>query len=227
MDIVGLGVKIVEQLVDAGLVHDSADLYTLTRDSLLKLEGFGEKKADNLLQAIDESRKRPLARVINALGIRGVGEVTAGNLAKTFGSLDALAAAGVDTLQNIEGVGPNIAQGIVDWFSKPGNQTLLAKLKAVGVWPTSGQETEAKGSQALAGEIFVVTGTLPNFGREEIKALIQSHGGKTTDSVSRNTSYLVVGENPGSKLDKATQLGIPVLEEAGLLDLIRRRGGKI
>jgi DNA ligase (NAD+) len=223
MDIVGLGIKIVEQLVEANLVCDSADLYSLQRDTLLKLEGFAEKKADNLIQSIENSRKQPLARLINALGIHGVGEVTAADLAKAFGDLDSLAGASVNDLQMIEGVGPNIAQGIVDWFSKPGNRQLLAKLKAAGVWPSAVQDASAGETKLLAGETFVVTGTLPTYGRDEIKALIQSQGGKVTDSVSKNTSFLVLGENPGSKLEKATQLGVPVLDEAGLLGLIRRR----
>lgn len=224
MDIVGLGIKIVEQLVEAGLVKDAADLYTLKGESLLQLEGFAEKKVDNLLQAIENSRSQPLARVINALGIHGVGEVTAADLAKVYGNIETLSRAGVDDLQNIEGIGPNIAMGIVDWFSKPGNRQLLAKLKAAGVWPEARPETSGGGAAELAGETFVVTGTLPNFGREEIKTFIQSHGGKVTDSVSKNTSFLVLGENPGLKLEKARQLGIPVLDEAGLLDLIRKRG---
>lgn len=223
MDIAGLGIKIVEQLVEAKLVSDAADLYTLRREDLLKLEGFAEKKADNLLQAIENSRKQPLARLINALGIRGVGEVTAADLAKAFGNLDALCQAGADVLQTIEGIGPNIAQGIVDWFSQPGNRRLLEKFRAAGVWPSLDRTAGAAETGTLSGLTFVVTGTLPTYGREEVKALIQSHGGKVVDSVSKNTGYLVLGENPGSKLEKARQLGVNVIDEAGLLELIQGR----
>ncbi len=223
MDIVGLGIKIVEQLVEAGLVHDVADLYTLQREDLLALEGFAEKKVDNLLEAIRASRQRPLSRVINALGIRGVGEVGAVDLAHSYADLDELARAGLEDLQNIEGVGPNIAQGIVDWFARPANQQVLEKLRGVDVWPVEAArpaEAAAGQPQPLAGQTFVVTGTLPTFSREGIKAFIEEHGGKVTDSVSKKTSYVVVGENPGSKLEKARELGVPILDEAALRRLV-------
>ncbi len=220
MDIVGLGIKIVEQLVEAGLVKSPADLYSLSKDDLLKLEGFAEKKAENLLQAIAASRERPLARLISALGIHGVGEVMAADLARAFTDLDALASARLEDLMMIEGVGPNTAQSIVDWFARPGNREFLARLKAAGVWPVSEQkQAAAQGSQPLAGLTFVVTGTLASFSREGVKEYIQARGGKVTDSVSKKTDYLVAGEAAGSKLDKARQLGVPVLDEAGLLKL--------
>lgn len=224
MDIAGLGIKIVEQLVEAGLVHDVADLYTLRKEDLLRLEGFAEKKAQNLLNAIQASKSRSLARLINALGIRGVGEVTAAELARHYPDLDALAKASVEELMQIEGIGPNTAQAIVDWFSRPRNQRVLEKLKAAGVWPRS-EMAAPSGTAALAGLTFVITGTLKNFTREDAKAFIEAHGGKVTDSVSRNTNYLVVGENPGSKLQKARQLGIPLLDEESLQRLIRERSG--
>lgn len=228
MDIAGLGIKIVEQLVAAGLLQDASDLYTLKRSDLLRLEGFAEKKADNLLQGIENSKNQSLPRLINALGIHGVGEVTAGDLAKAFGDLDELRKADITTLQTIEGIGPNIAQGIVDWFAKPGNLRLLEKLQAASVWPRmENAAKQALEASILGGMTFVVTGTLPTLGREEVKTLIQRFGGKATDSVSKNTSFLILGESPGSKLDKARQLEIPVMDEAGLLDLIRSRGGKI
>ena len=135
MDIVGLGIRIVEQLIESGLVKDVADLYTLQRDDLLKLEGFAEKKADNLLTAIAESKKQSLARLITALGIRGVGEVMAVDLAAAFGDLDTLSKVTENELQQIEGVGPNISRAIVDWFGREKNQQLLVKLKSAGVWP--------------------------------------------------------------------------------------------
>lgn len=225
MDMVGMGIKIVEQLIEAGLVHDVADLYSLQRSDLLKLEGFGDKKADNLLAAIESSRAQPLNRLINALGIRSVGEVAAADLAKFFPSLSELSRATTEDLMRIEGIGPNTAQAIVDWFARPANQKLLDKLHAAGVWPKA-EESSISKPTTLEGLTFVITGTLPNYSRDQVKELIQTQGGKTTDSVSKNTSYLVAGEAAGSKLDKARALGVPVLDEAGLLDLIRTRGGK-
>jgi DNA ligase (NAD+) len=220
MDIVGLGIRIVEQLVNSGLVRDVADLYTLKKKDLLALEGFAEKKADNLLESIDVSRLRPLSRLINALGIRGVGEVMASDLAGHFHDLDALAKATFDGLQEIEGVGPNIAQAIVDWFSRPANRKLLEKLRAAGVWPSAIEAVRMESTPLpFSGMTFVVTGTLPDFTRDEIKEYIQSRGGKVTDSVSKKTSYVVAGENPGSKLEKARSLGVPVLNQQSLLDL--------
>jgi DNA ligase (NAD+) len=217
MDIVGLGIKIVEQLVNAGLIHDMADLYTLQKEQLLSLEGFADKKADNLLGAINDSRTRPLARLITALGIRGVGEVMAADLAGYFINLDSLSRASLVDLQTIEGIGPNIAQALVDWFARSANIQLLDKLKKRGVWPQSDiQSLSHQNSTPLAGLTFVITGTLPVFSRDEAKAFIETHGGKVTDSVSKKTSYLVLGESPGSKLDKARALGVPVLDEAGL-----------
>ena len=220
MEIVGLGEKIVEQLVEAGLVQDMADLYTLKPEDLLEMEGFAEKKAENLLAAIEASRQQPLARLINALGIRGVGEVMAVDLAKNYSSLDGLARATLDELRTIEGVGPNIAQAIVDWFARPANQRLLQKLKAVNLWPVTKAEVKAPGSTLLEDQTFVITGTLPALSREEARELILKFGGKVTDSVSKKTSYLVRGENPGSKLEKARELGVPVLDEAGLRRLV-------
>ncbi len=218
MDIVGMGIKIVEQLVSAGLVHDVADLYRLTAADLQPLEGFAEKKIENLLESIAASRSRPLARLITALGIRGVGEVMAQEMGIAFHDLDAMSMASITGLQMIDGVGPNIALSIVDWFTKPANQQVLNKLKDYGVWPMRGGNFSTS-AQELAGFTFVVTGTLPDFSRDEIKTWIQVRGGKVTDSISRNTSYLVVGENAGSKLERARGLGVPILDQAGLLKL--------
>ncbi|HEY9087723.1 MAG TPA: NAD-dependent DNA ligase LigA [Anaerolineaceae bacterium] len=218
MDIIGMGIKIVDQLVDAGLVRDVADLYTLRREDLLQLEGFAEKKADNLLASIAASKERPLPRLINALGIRGVGEVTAVDMAARFADLDALAAATLGELQSMEGIGPNTAQAVVDWFAREANQTVLRKLKAAGVWPRS-ETKPAAGPQPFAGMTFVVTGTLPTLSREQAKEFIQSRGGKVIDSVSKKTSYLVLGESPGSKLDKARELGVAIIDEARLRSL--------
>jgi DNA ligase (NAD+) len=220
MDIVGLGIKIVEQLVDAGLVHDVADLYTLSKEDLLELEGFADKKADNILAAIQESKKQSLARLLTALGIRGVGEVSAAELARQFRSIDEVRTAEVEGLLQIEGIGPNIAQAIVDWFHSPTNQKVLAKLHVAGVWPVAEQvETVLESDQSFSGQTFVITGTLPGFTRQEAKEFIESHGGRVIGSVSKKTSYVVVGENPGSKFGKAKDLGVRILDEVGLRQL--------
>lgn len=226
MDIVGLGIKIVEQLITNHLVNDIADLYTLTKEDLLKLEGFADKKADNLLASIETSRHNPLSRLLTALGIRGVGEVAAVDLAKYFPNLDLLQKASLDDLQKIEGIGPNIAQGIVDWFNRPANQEILNKLKRAGVWPSNQTvqptEEENRDLAILSGMTFVITGTLPDLSRDEAKAYIQKYGGKVTDGVSKKTSYVVAGESAGSKLDKAVELGVPILDQAGLKNLVER-----
>ncbi|MBX3035824.1 MAG: NAD-dependent DNA ligase LigA [Anaerolineales bacterium] len=227
MDIVGLGIKIVEQLIESDLVKDVADLFTLKKSDLLKLEGFAEKKADNLLGAIEQakgdalsgSKGQSLNRFIAALGIHGVGEVMANDLARAFGNVSALSKASADDLQQIEGLGPNIAESIVDWFKRPANQKVLKKLKAAGVDPQM-QKAEGKKQGVLSGLTFVVTGTLPNFSRDDAKEFIESNGGKVTDSVSKKTSYLVLGENPGSKFDKAKSLGVKIIDEAGLKKLV-------
>jgi DNA ligase (NAD+) len=194
-----------------------ADLYTLKKEQLLALEGFKDKKADNLLTAIENSKGQSLQRFIAALGIHGVGEVMAGDLSRKFEDLDALSKAKADDLMQIEGLGPNIAESIVDWFARPMNQKVLKKLKSVGMWPTGGvSNVESQMSDAFAGMTFVVTGTLPTFSRDDAKAFIESHGGKVTDSVSKKTSYLVLGENPGSKFEKAKSLGVKIIGEEEL-----------
>ena len=225
MDIAGMGIKIVEQLAAVGLLRSVADLYRLSRADLLQLEGFAEKKADNLLQAVADSRNQPLARLLTALGLRGVGEVLASDLARAYPDLEALSQASFEDLQTLDGVGPNIAQAIVDWFARTANQALLADLRSLGVWPLAPPSSKAlvggeSGRQALNGMSFVITGTLPGLSRDEAKALIEAQGGKVSDSVSKKTSYLLLGENPGSKLDKARLLGITILDEAGLRRLI-------
>jgi DNA ligase (NAD+) len=219
MDIVGLGIKIVDQLVTEGLVEDIADLYTLRREELLELGGFAEKKADNLLESIRASKDQSLNRLLTALGIRGVGEAIAADLVRHYPDLDSLADANADELQTIEGVGPNIAAAIVDWFSRPANQEVLSKLRAAGVWPVSELEPEPEVGRPFEGLTFVVTGTLPSFTRTEIKAFINLRGGKVTGSVSRNTDFLVAGERAGSKLTKAQSLGVKVVSEQELLQM--------
>lgn len=226
MDIVGMGIRIVVQLVESGLVHDLADIYALKKEDLLTLEGFAEKKADNLIQAIEASRERPLARLITALGIPSVGEVLANDLARAFPDLDALSKATVEDLMRLDGVGPSTAAAIVDWFSLPTNQNVIQKFRLFGVWPVNkSKQAGSGGPLPLEGMTIVVTGTLPTYSREQVKELIQNHGGKVTDSVSKKTTYLVAGESAGSKLEKARSLGVPVIDEAGLLALIES-GGK-
>ncbi len=222
MDITGLGIKIVEKLIEAGLVKDVADIYTLMREDILdavtkknrKTEAAPPGKiADNLLAAIEASRRQPLNRLITALGIHGVGEVSAADLSRHVPSLDLLAVASGDQLQRVDGVGPNIAEAIVDWFTRERNQKVLEKLKAAGVWPESSAVNGPSSTGTFTGLTFVVTGTLSGFSREGVKEFIEQHGGKVTDSVSKNTSYLVVGDAPGSKIQKAQALGVKIIGE--------------
>ena len=227
MDIEGLGEKIVAQLIDAELIADVADLYRLPKDALRELDKFGEKKAQNLIDAIAASKERGLARLLIGLGIRHIGEVSARDLARHFGSIDTLMQANVEMLQQIEGVGPILAQSVVDWFSREGNRALIEKLKTAGLKVTSNeaamttQPAVSAAPAAFAGKTFVITGALSK-PREEIAAWIEARGGKVTDSVSKKTSYVVVGESPGSKVAKAQQLGVTILDEAGLNELITR-----
>jgi DNA ligase (NAD+) len=227
MDIVGLGYKIVEKLVTSGSVKDVADLYTLSREAILDALTKKDRKssseppgkiADNLLASIDSSRKQPLSRLITALGIRGVGEVMAGDLSRFFADLDALSKAKTDDLMQIEGIGPNIAEAVVDWFATPANLKVLRKLKAAGVWP-KGERGQKRQQGALSGLTLVVTGTLPSLSREGAREFIEVHGGKVTDSVSKKTDYLVLGAEPGSKLEKARSLGVKIIDETQLRKL--------
>ena len=230
MDITGLGIKMVEKLIETGLVKDVADIYILKRADILAAVTKKDRKtgkeppgkiADNLLAAIEISRRQPLSRLLTALGMRGVGEVSAADLSRAFPSLDMLALANEDQLQKVEGVGPNIAEAIVDWFGRERNRKVLEKLKAAGVWPINqpSQTNNSRSSGPLVGMTFVVTGTLPTFSREGVKEFIEQHGGKVIDSVSKNTSYLVLGEAPGSKYDKAKALGVKVIGEDELRKL--------
>ena len=230
MDIAGLGSKIVEKLLEAGKIKDVADIYTLKRADILEAVTKKERKtkneppgkiADNLLASINTSRSQSLARLITALGIRGVGEVMAGDLSRNFVDLDALAKVTADDLMKIGGLGPNIAESVVDWFARPFNRQLLKKLKAAGVWPKGGPSSNVKSqmSDVFTGLTFVITGTLPTFSREDAKDFIESHGGKVTDSVSKKTSYLLLGEAPGSKFEKAKSLGVKIIGEDELKKL--------
>ncbi len=220
MDIAGLGEKIVVKLTEAGLLKSIADLYILQKDDLLKLDKFGELKASNLLNAIKASKSQSLQRLIIGLGIHGIGEVSAGDLAKHFKSLDALSHASLDDLQSIPGIGPNTAESIVHWFSQTQNQATLQRLKSYGIWPVIQEQVKTESPKPLEGLTFVITGTLPNMSRDEAKQLIESNGGKTTGSVSKNTNYLLLGENPGSKLTKALELGIQTISEQELMNML-------
>jgi DNA ligase (NAD+) len=222
MDIEGLGIKVAELMVKAGIVRDVADVYSLTAGALLALEGFAEKRAEKLIDAIRASRTRPLATLLTALGIRSVGETMAGDLAAAFGDLEALSHAGAADLERVAGVGPNTSAAVRDWFERASNRKLLQKLRRAGVWPKAAARAVSKKPQSLAGKTFVVTGTLAGLTRDEAKALIQAHGGKVSSAVSSKTAYLVVGESPGSKLEEARKHGVPQLDEAGLRALIGR-----
>ena len=222
MDIVGMGIKIVEQLAQEGLIRNFSDLYKLEKADLLELEGFGEKKAENLLEAIEQSKTQSLSRLITALGIRGVGEVVGGILAARFGSLDSLKIAAYEDLDKIAGIGPNIAQAILDWFDIEGNQKILASLKESGIWPiTETGDQDLERDLPLDGKSFVLTGTLAGYSRTELKEILQSLGGRVTGSVSAKTDFVVVGENPGSKFEKAQELGITILSEDEIKEMIQ------
>jgi DNA ligase (NAD+) len=218
MDIDGLGEKIVDQLVDKGLVKDVADLYSLKLDQVANLERMAEKSAQNLLDEIAASKKQSLSRLIYALGMRFVGERTGQLLAENFGSLEELEEAKPEDLEKVTEVGPKVSESIVEFFSEPANRKLIKKLHAAGVRPTA-EKREIK-SQKFTGKSFVFTGALEHRSREEAGELVQQHGGKLSGSVSKKTDYVVVGADPGSKYDKAKELGVTVLTEAEFEKLI-------
>lgn len=208
-----------EEPTRKALVHSIADIYALTRDDLLSLERIGEKTADSILTEIEKSKKQPLNRVLLGLGIRHVGERTAQALAEEFGSIDAIIAAGEEELTRVNDIGPKVAATVRDFFDSPRNLALVERLRAFGLTFTA--EKRVRGT-ALAGLTFVLTGTLPTLTREEAKQRIEAAGGKVSGSVSKKTNYVVAGEEAGSKLDKARELQIEVLDEASLLDLLVR-----
>jgi len=212
MNIDGLGEKIVDQLVEQKLVKDVADLYSLKLEEVAELERMGEKSAQNLLDEIDASKKNPLSRLIFALGMRFVGERTGQLLAEQFSTLEELAAAKEEELEQVPEVGPKVAESIVEFFSEAANRNLIKKLYKAGVRPTA-EKREVK-SQKLAGKSFVFTGGLANRSREDAGELVLQHGGKVSGSVSKKTDYVVVGTDPGSKFDKAKELGVTVLTES-------------
>jgi DNA ligase (NAD+) len=218
MNIEGLGEAVVGQLMERGLVRSVADLYKLTMEQLVDLERFAEKSARTLLDEIEGSKKAGLARAIMGLGIRFVGERTAELLAQEFGTIEALEKATAEDLERVEEVGPRISEAILDFFAQPANRALVEALRAAGVEMTA--EKKVRSTQ-LAGLTFVLTGSLPTLTRDEAKRRIEDAGGKVSGSVSKKTSYVVAGEEAGSKLDKATELKIKVIDEDELLALLK------
>ncbi len=217
MNIEGMGDALVNQLTDRGLVKNVADIYKLTKADLLGLERMGDKSAQNVLDEIEASKKLPLERVIFGLGIRMVGERTAQFLAEHFGSLDALETAGEEELQEVNEVGPRIAESIVEFFKESANRKLVERLRESGLTLTG--KKKQRGTK-LAGKTFVITGTLANYSRDEAKKLLEDAGGKVTGSVSKKTDYLLAGDEAGSKLDKAKELGVPVIDEKEMEKLL-------
>jgi len=216
MDIEGLGVKLVAQLVDRGLVKHVGDLYFLTKEQLASLDRMAEKSAENLLEALERSKEREPARVLCALGIRHVGEHVARVLMDHFGSIDRLAKASADELESVPGIGPEVAGSVVDFFSHEENMRVLEKLKRAGLK----FEVEKEAARPLSGKKFVFTGTLSSMTRSEAEELIRKLGGEASSSVSRRTDYVVVGENPGSKLERARQLGVKTITEEEFLRMV-------
>ena len=220
MDIRGLSYSRIEQLISQGLVEDAADLYSLDRRKLLGLEGYAEKGTDALLAAIDASKSQPLSRLLTALGIRHVGAIAAQLLARHFGTLDDLARATREEIGAVRGVGDIIADGVVAYFSNKGAKRLIEKLRKAGVNFTEPHLVAAGG--ALSGKTVVITGTLPTLTRTKATEVVEQAGGRVTNSVSKATSFLVAGEEAGSKLEKAKTLGVEVIDEA---ELLKRIGG--
>ncbi len=220
VDIEGLGDKLVEQLVDAGVVKTLPDLYRLGVMAVANLDRMAEKSARNVLEALEKSKQTTLPRFLFGLGIRHVGEATAKDLARHFGNLDAIMNASVDQLLAVNDVGPTVAQSIRTFFDQPHNREVVEQLRACGVHWEEGTPLDAA-SLHLAGKTFVLTGTFPTLRREEAKALLEASGAKVAGSVSKKTDYVVAGEDAGSKLDKARELGVAVIDEAGMLALLR------
>lgn len=221
MDIEGLGRRLVDQLLDRGLLSDPASLWDLDQRVVAELPGWGEKSAANLLSQLEAARRRPLWRLLHGLGIRHVGERAAKVLADAFGSLDALAAASAAELEGVNGIGPTTAASVVSFFADPDGRLLVERLQSRGVDPRESPRPSV--GQALAGLTFVLTGSLSR-PRDEVGGLLESHGARVVDSVSRKTSYVVAGPGAGSKLEKAGKLGVSVLDEAALVGLLAERG---
>jgi DNA ligase (NAD+) len=219
MDIEGLGDRLVDRLVEIGKVRSVVDLFRLSKDDLLAIDRLGDKSADNLMSAITGAKERPLDRLIFALGIRHVGEHVARVLAHATGSLEALVDMPAEKLAEVHGIGDEVAAAVSQHFARPENRDTVTRLLELGV---RGQPLAAAvKSDKLKGKTFVVTGTLASMSRDEAQALIAEHGGRAASSVSKNTDYLVAGDKAGSKLEKAQKLGVAVLTEAELIELLR------
>ncbi|HEY6836929.1 MAG TPA: NAD-dependent DNA ligase LigA [Gaiellaceae bacterium] len=218
-DIDGVGEQLMRRLWELGLVRSLPDLYRLTKQQLLELDGFADKSASNSIEAIERSKRTPFSRVLLGLNIPDVGWVTAQNLARHFGSVDKLAAATQEDIQEVEGLGPERAEAIAEWFSDKDNRRLVEELKSLGLRFEAGAE-ERPVEGPLTGSTYVITGTLEGFSRDEVRKALEAKGAKVADSVSKKTTGVIAGESPGSKLAKAEQLGVPVLDEGGLRNLL-------
>ncbi len=225
LDIEGLGEKLVEQVVERELVRTPADIYRLSVETLAGLERMAEKSAANLLEAIEKSKQTTLARFVYALGIRNVGESTAQDLARYFGNIDAIANANAEGLQQVPDVGPVVAQSIAGFFAEPHNRAVVDELMNAGVCFAEAAQREVNTAGPVYGKTFVLTGAMPTLSRDEATQRIRDCGGKVTGSVSKKTDYVVAGADPGSKQEKALELGIAILDEAGLLKLLQQSGG--
>jgi DNA ligase (NAD+) len=223
LDIKGIGEKLVHQLVDKGLVHSVADLYNLTEEQLCGLERMGKRSAEKLVQVIRESKNQPWSRVLYGLGIRHVGNVNAQLLSEKFTTVDKLATAKQSDIEGVYGIGVEIAQSVYQWFHISANQNLITRLQSIGLQFDQTQliDNAAETKPDLVNKVFVITGTLPTLKRDEAKSLIQKAGAKVTDSLSKKTDFVVVGDKAGSKLEKARALGIKQLDEAELLEMLR------
>ena len=220
MRIEGLGFALADQLIAKKMVKDVADLYSLTLDDLTSLERMAEKSASNVLSQIEASKSRDLWHLIYGLGIRHVGERTAAILARHFGSLERLAEATVEELDDIHEIGLTMAQSIHDWFADEGNVRLCERLRQARVRTEAEKQASPAGERRFTGKQFVLTGTLPGMSRDEARELIEASGGRVMSSVSKKTDYVVAGDEPGSKLDKAKQLGVKVIDEAELKKML-------
>jgi len=223
MDIEGVGEQFVRRLWELGLLRSMPDLYRLTKEQLLELDGFGERSATNVLSSIETSKAQPFSRVLFGLNIPDVGWVTAQNLARHFAEVDRLLQASQELIQEVDGIGPDRAESIAEWFSDDQNRALVQELRGLGLRFEVGQE-ERPVEGPLTGSQYVITGTLEDFTREEAAAGLTALGAKVSDNVSKKTAGVVVGENPGSKVAKAQSAGVPLLSEADLKRLLRDAG---
>jgi len=221
MDIEGVGEQFIRRLWDEGLLRSMPDLYRLTAAELAELEGYGEVSAARAITSIQASKAQPFSRVLFGLNIPKIGWVLARNLARHFGAADALVAASQEELEFVEGIGPDRAELVAEWFAEEENVALVRELAALGLTMTAG-EAERPAEGPLTGKQYVITGTLEKLSREEAKAALEALGGKVSDSVSKKTAGVIVGENPGSKVAKAEKVGVPILGEADLETLLRQ-----